>query len=56
MIHIMYTYKGNFYQCYKSWSFEKAEMILERLGASYWEIGNCLLQLRINASCTLCTI
>lgn len=39
MIHIMYIFKGKFYQAKKRWSFERAELVLKRLGASYWEIG-----------------
>ena len=38
-MHIMYTYKGQFYQAYKRWSFAQAERVLTRLGATYWEIG-----------------
>lgn len=38
-IHIMYTYKGKFYSVFKEWSLERAEKVLTRLGASYWEIG-----------------
>lgn len=38
-LHIMYTYKGKFYQAHKNWSFERIELVLSRLGATYWEIG-----------------
>lgn len=38
-LHIMYTYKGKFYQAYKHWTFAHAEAVLTRLGATYWEIG-----------------
>jgi hypothetical protein len=38
-IHIMYTHKGKFHQAFKKWSFAHAEVVLERLGATYWEIG-----------------
>ena len=39
MIHIIYTYKGCVYLSEKDWTFERAELVLKRLGASYWEIG-----------------
>jgi hypothetical protein len=39
MKHIIYTYRNKVYQCYKDWDFERIEKVLERLGASYWEIG-----------------
>ena len=39
MIHIIYTYEGIVYQAYKFWDFDHAERVLERLGATYWEIG-----------------
>jgi hypothetical protein len=39
MRHIIYTYKENVYQAYKEWSFKYCEEVLERLGATYWEIG-----------------
>lgn len=35
----MYTHKGKFHQAFKKWSFAHAEAVLERLGATYWEIG-----------------
>ena len=38
-LHIMYTYKGEFHQAYKHWTFAHAEAVLTRLGATYWEIG-----------------
>ncbi len=38
-LHIMYTYKGKFYQAFKCWTFAHAEEVLTRLGATYWEIG-----------------
>ena len=38
-IHIIYTYKGKVYATFKNWTFEHAEDVLTRLGASYWEIG-----------------
>ena len=37
--HLIYTYKGMVYQAYKKWTFQHCEKVLERLGASYWEIG-----------------
>ena len=39
MKHIIFTYKGKVYQSYKDWSFERIENVLERLGATYYEIG-----------------
>jgi hypothetical protein len=39
MIHIIYTYKSKVYQANKNWTIDYAEKVLERLGASYWEIG-----------------
>lgn len=39
MKHIIFTYKGKFYQLYKDWDFDKIEKVMYRLGASYWEIG-----------------
>ena len=39
MLHIIYTYKGKVYQSFKYWTFEHAEKVLTRLGATYWEIG-----------------
>ena len=39
MIHVMYTYKNKFYQCYKGWDINRIESVLKRLGASYWELG-----------------
>jgi hypothetical protein len=38
-LHIMYTYKGEFHQTFKYWTFAHAEEVLTRLGATYWEIG-----------------
>ena len=38
-LHIMYTYKGKFYQAFKHWTFAHAEEVLTRIGATYWEIG-----------------
>jgi hypothetical protein len=38
-LHIMYTYKGEFHQAFKCWTFAHAEEVLTRLGATYWEIG-----------------
>jgi hypothetical protein len=40
MIHIIYTYKGTVYQSFKQWSIERAEKVLNKIGASYWEIGS----------------
>jgi len=39
MKHIIFTYKGKVYQAFKDWSFVRIERVLERLGATYWEIG-----------------
>ena len=39
MIHIIYTYKGRVYDAFKKWTFNHAEDVLKRLGATYWEIG-----------------
>lgn len=39
LTHVMFTYKGEFHQSWKDWSFDRIERVLERLGASYWEIG-----------------
>jgi hypothetical protein len=39
MINIIYTYKKRTYQAAKNWTIDYAEKVLERLGASYWEIG-----------------
>ena len=38
-LHIMYTYKGEFHQAFKRWTFAQAEAVLTRIGATYWEIG-----------------
>lgn len=37
--HIIYTYKGEVYEAEKYWSIEHAEKVLNRLGATYWEIS-----------------
>ena len=39
LTHMIFTYKGNVYSRWKCWSFFSCEAVLERLGASYWEIG-----------------
>lgn len=39
MKHIIYTYKDNVFQAHKDWSFKHCEEVLERMGATYWEIG-----------------
>ena len=39
MKHIIYTYKDKVYSAEKKWSFARAEKVLNRLGATYWEIG-----------------
>jgi hypothetical protein len=39
MIHIIYTHKGKVKQAFKEWTPARAERVLERLGATYWEIG-----------------
>lgn len=39
MRHIIFTYKGKHYQSFKDWSFDRIEKVLERIGATYWEIG-----------------
>ncbi len=44
MKHIIYIYKDNTYQSYKKWSFEHCEKVLERLGATYWEIGSVVIK------------
>jgi hypothetical protein len=38
-LHLMFTYKGKFYSRHKYWTFETAEAVLTRIGASYWELG-----------------
>lgn len=37
--HLIFTYKGKVYQAFKKWTFSQCERVLERLGATYWEIG-----------------
>ena len=39
MKHLIYTYKNKVYEANKNWSFKHCEEVLERLGATYWEIG-----------------
>jgi len=39
MTHMMFTHKGKFYSFFKNWNYERAEKVLERLGATYYEIG-----------------
>jgi len=39
MKHIIYTYKGKVYESFKEWNVQKCESVLQRLGATYWEIG-----------------
>ena len=38
VIHIMYTYKGEFHQTFKHWTFAQAEAVLTLFGATYWAI------------------
>lgn len=37
-LHIMYTYKGKFHESFKMWSFDRADKVLTRLGASCWQL------------------
>jgi len=37
--HIIFVYKGKVHQSFKSWDFNRCERVLERLGATYWEIS-----------------
>jgi len=37
--HLIYTYKDKVYQAHKRWTFAHCEKVLNRLGATYWEIG-----------------
>ena len=38
-LHIIYTYKDKVYTAWKKWTFSHCEEVLERLGATWWEIG-----------------
>jgi len=40
MKHILFTYNGTVYSRHKDWDFNRCERVLERLGATYWEIGD----------------
>jgi len=39
MMHLMFTHKGKFYSRFKPWTLARAERVLYRIGATYWEIG-----------------
>ncbi len=39
LTHLIFTYKGKTYSRFKDWSFDKCEQVLERIGATYWEIS-----------------
>ena len=39
MVIITYIYKGEMHLSYKDWEIKRIEMVLARLGATYWELG-----------------
>lgn len=38
-LHIYYVINGEIKKSFKYWDLEKAESVLTRMGAEYWEIG-----------------
>lgn len=36
---MIFTFRGKVYQSFKDWDFQKCERVLQRLGATYWEIS-----------------
>lgn len=38
-LHIVYSINGQIKEAFKHWDLGVAELVLERMGAEYWEIG-----------------